>query len=282
MGEVRRLTVRRWTTGMVAASFLVALAGCEGDRTSNADDRKPIGVTASGVEIVEVVRNEKERIVEAVVVAGGEERQVTLAPVLDGPLPSGMTATVRPTGDDGPVELAYGWDEHSGATWFRQDSDGDTIELTRTTVQGRVVEDYVFGDRSLRVVYADLSPVVLDKAIDKHLRGESLDGASPEVVEFAGAMRAFEEFAAQLPSTFASENEDAALLTSLLADPVFAGAIVGEDVTPNRPDALCNAFNICAALTCRFLPYPNLCAACAAGVLACMFMDWFCSAWCGD
>ncbi len=280
MRGVRRADVRRGSAGIVATTFLVALAGCGGDRTSNADDKKPIAVTASGVEIMEVVENKDMRTVEAVVVTGGEERRVTFAPVLDGPLPSGVSASLHASDGSESIRLTYGWDENSGATWFRQQADGDTFEFSRTIVQGRVVEEYAFNEQFLRLQYADLPQVIADKAVEKYSRGESLTGASPPVVEFVGELQEFEAFAAQLPGAFESASDDGAFLTSLLGDPVFAGAIVGEEVTPNRPDGLCNFFNVCMAIACRVLPNPHLCAACTAGALTCLFMDWFCSAWC--
>ncbi|HXV13968.1 MAG TPA: hypothetical protein VEC56_07155 [Candidatus Krumholzibacteria bacterium] len=265
----------------MAASILAALAGCGEDRTSNADDRKPIAVTASGIEIMEVKRNEPERIVEAVVVAGGEERQVTLAPVLDGPLPFAVTATIHPAGGRGPVALSYGWDQHSGAAWFQQSSDGETFEMSRVTTQGRVVEEYDFDGHFLRLEYAELPAAVVDKTIEKFHRGESLDASSPDVIELGGAIREFEDFVAQASPYLEAEGEDVELLTSLLGDRVFVEAVVGEDIEPARPDAFCRFMNLCAALSCRFIVNPHVCALCTAGSLACLFMDAFCAAWCG-
>ncbi|MCI0452001.1 MAG: hypothetical protein L0Z51_06350 [Candidatus Latescibacteria bacterium] len=282
MGGVRRTTVRRWTTGIVAGSLLAALAGCEEDRASNADDRKPIAVTASGVEIMEVVRNENERIVEAVVVAGGEERRVTFAPVLDGPLSHGMTAVVSTSRDGGGIEMSFGWDEQSGASWVRQRSGTDSFEFSRVVVQNRVVEDYMFNGRTLQLQYADLPPLILEKATAKYLRGEPLESTSPEVKEFATQLRAFQAFADQLPSAFTSPNDDSALLTSLLGDPVFVSTVTKEPA-PNSAfrDAVCATFNTCVAVFCRMNPVSHICGVCAAGSLACLFTIWFCTVMCG-
>jgi hypothetical protein len=191
-----------------------------------------------------------------------------------------MRATVTGSSGAGPIEQSYGWDENSASTWFRQQSDGLTFEFLRVTVQDRVVEEYAFNDRFLRLEYADLPVAIASKTIEKYLRGESLEGASADVVELAGELEEFEAFAAQLPSAPAA-SEDSALLTSLLGDPVFADAIVGEDVTPNRPDGLCKSFNLCVAFACRIIVNQYICGVCVAGSLACAFMDWFCYMWCG-
>jgi len=261
--------IEKW---MVVAAAATLLSGCE-DRSNNSNARAPIAITRAGIEIVDVTRRMDRRTVEAVIVAGGEERQVTMKPLLDGPLPSGFTAQL-----DGGDEIAYGWDERSGAVWFLQQSGENHFEMTRIVAQGRVAEEYVINDRSLHLDYADLPASITDKAVNKYVAGESLDGTSPEVVELAGAFAAFEAFAAELPSDMTSTDQS--LLNSLLSDPIFAGAITGEDVDPNRPDGLCKFFNVCAAISCKFIGNVQICTICAAGSLACLFMDWFCYMWC--
>lgn len=261
--------IEKW---MVAAAAAALLAGCE-DRTNNSSARAPVAITRSGIEIVDITRRMDKRTVEAVIVAGGEERQVTMKPLLDGPLPSGFTAQL-----DSGEEIAYGWDERSGALWFQQQSGDMHFEMTRVVANGRVAEEYVFNDRTLHLDYADLPASITDKAVNKYVAGASLDGTSPEVVELADAFAAFEEFAAELPSDMTSTDQS--LLTSLLADPLFASAITGEDVDPNRPDGICKFFNVCAAISCKFINNIQICTICAAGSLACLFMDWFCYMWC--
>ena len=261
--------IEKW---MVVAAAAALLAGCE-DRANNTNARAPVAITRSGIEIVDVTRRMDERTVEAVIVAGGEERQVTMKPLVDGPLPSGFAAQL-----DSGDEIAYGWDERSGALWFQQQSGDMHFEMTRVVANGRVAEEYVFNDRTLHLDYADLPAAITDKAVNKYVAGASLEGASPEVVELADAFAAFEEFAAELPSDMTSTDQS--LLTSLLADPIFAGAITGEDVDPNRPDGLCKFFNVCAAISCKFINNIQICTICVAGSLACLFMDWFCYMWC--
>lgn len=257
--------------GFAAAAAL--WSGCDDDPANNSRAREPIAVTESGIEIVEVTRRMDQRTVEAVIVIGGEERQVTMKPILDGPLPSGFTAQL-----DGGDRVAYGWNEHSGAIWFQQQSGEDHFEMMRAVANGRVAEDYIFNDRSLHLEYADLPAPITDKALNKYAAGASFEQSSPEVVELHNAFSDFEEFAADLPD--ATTSSDATLLTSLLADPIFAGAITGEDVHPNRPDGLCKFFNVCAAISCRIINNVHICTACLAGSLACLFLDWMCSAWC--
>ncbi len=279
---LRRTDVRRSTSGIAGMTLMCALAGCERDHTSNADAKQPIAVTASGVEIMEVVTNENERTVEVAVVAGGEEREVTFAPLLDGPLPFGVSVSLSKSGrnhDVEPVVLALGGDPATGATWVRQQSGDDSLELSQVVVGGRVVEEYTFDGQRLHLEYADLSRVALEDATNKYLRGEPPDGSS-DLVEFAAALREFEGFAAQLPSSETSENADGELLTSLLRDWTFVSAIVGERVTQSRPDALCRYFNTCAAISCRFFAGTQICTVCVAGSLACMFMDLMCYMWC--
>ncbi len=257
---------------MVVAAAAAMLSGCE-DRTNNSNAREPVAITQSGIEIVDVTRRMDTRTVEAVIVAGGEERQVTMKPLLDGPLPSGFTAQL-----DGGDEIAYGWDERSGAIWFLQQSGDMHFEMTRSVANGRVAEEYVFNDQTLHLDYADLPASITDKAVNKYVARESLDGTSAEVVELAGAFADFEEFAAELPSDMTSTDQS--LLTSLLSDPIFAGAITGEDVDPNRPDGLCKFFNVCAAISCKLIHNVQICTVCVAGSLACLFMDWMCYMWC--
>jgi len=278
---VRHARVRRVTTGIVLGSLACALAGCQGDRANNADSKKPIAVTASGVEIMEVTRSQDRRIVEAVVVAGGEERQVTFEPFLDGPLPLGMAAKLGPE-NGAQVEMDFGWDSASGATWVRHVDGNNTFEFVRTNVPGRIIEEYTFNGQFLRLEYADLPTAIREKATEKFLRGEPLLGVSPDVSEFVGALQAYEDFAAQIPVDLVTGGSDGILLTSLLDDAVFAGVISDGAITPNRPDGLCLSFNVCMAISCRLYPNPQLCAVCTAGTLACLFMDWFCHFWCGD
>lgn len=281
MGWVRRADVRRGTSGVAAVALLCAVAGCE-DRASNTGDTQPIAVTESGVEILKVVRDENRRTVEAVVVTGGEERQVTFEPTLDGPLPFGMSARVSPNDGSERIQLAFGWDEHSGAAWVRQTSGDDSLELTRYIVQGRVVEEYVFNGQALLLQYANLSDGSLDKAADMYARGELFESTSPDVVEFGTQIQLFESFAAQLPSSFIVPNSDGELLTSLLGDPVFVSTVTGEFIThDNLKKTLCSSFNTCAAIACRIYPLGTICGVCVAGSLACLFTEWFCLVMCG-
>lgn len=284
MGWVRRSDVRRGTSGIVAVALVCTVAGCE-DRASNTGDTQPIAVTEGGVEILKVVRDENRRTVEAVVVTGGEERQVTFEPLLDGPLPSGVKMSVTPPSGGETTTLSYAWDSPSQQTWFRQQSGGETFELARANTDRRVVEEYVFNDRLIRLEYADLGPAVLDNAVDAYLRGEANNSPNPDVVEFVQQLQAFEAFFAQLPSTATFENPDARLLTSLLADPAFTGAVVGGNseayVTASRPDGVCQFFNVCMAISCRIILNYHICTVCMAGSMACAFMDFFCQMWCG-
>ena len=224
MHGVRRTDARRGIAGIAGVTFVLALAGCNEDRASNADAKEPIAVTAAGVEIMEVVKREDTRTVEAVVVAGGEERQVTLAPFLDGPLPSGMRVALAPSGSNEATSLTFGWDARSGAASVRHELHGDVLEVERVVINGRVVEDYTFGGQTLRLEYSDLSPAVMDKAIAIYQRGEPLIGVSADVIEFVTQLQAFDGFAAQLPSSFLSGSDDARLLASLIGDETF-----GED-----------------------------------------------------
>jgi len=282
MNSVRRAGVRRFTSIVVCATVVLALAGCDDDRATDANERQPIAVTASGIAIMEVARDEHARTVEAVVVTGGEERQVTLAPFLDGPLPSGFTATVNVARGEVPTEVAYGWDQSTGATFFRQRTGRDTFDLSLGAVQGRVVEEYAFNGQSVRLEYADLAPVVLNEVVDRYLRGDAMTDASAEVVEFVGELREFEAFAAQVPNAAAPDTEDGALLKSLLGDPTFASLVAGgEQTTAARPDGLCRFFNTCAAVACKLVGTSHICTVCLAGSLACAFMDLMCSMWCG-
>lgn len=284
MSWVRRADVGRGTSGIAAAALLCAVAGCE-DRASNTGDTQPIAVTEGGVEILEVVRDEDRRTVEAVIVTGGEERQVTFAPLIDGPLPSGVVVSVTPQRGNEATTLSYGWHEPSGQTWFRQQTGAEWVELARATADGRVVEEYAFNDRSIRLEYADLGPAVVDNSVERYLRGESPSSTNPDVVEFIEQLRAFETFAAQLPSAATLESDDTRLLMSLIADPAFAGAVIGENggeyVTASRPDALCRFFNVCMAISCRLIAQVHICTVCTAGSLACLFMDFMCQMWCG-
>ena len=258
---------------VVFAATAALWSGCNDDSANNSSVREPIAVTESGIEIVEVTRRMEERTVEAVIVIGGEERQVTMKPILDGPLPSGFTAQL-----DGGDHVAYGWSEHSGAIWFQQQSGENHFEMMRAVANGRVAEDYIFNDRSLHLEYVDLPASITDKALNKYAAGESLESASPEVVELADAFSSFESFVADLPAGMTSGDND--VLASLLSDPNFAVAITGEEPDPNRPDGLCKFFNVCAAISCKFLNNIQVCTICAAGSLACLFMDWFCYMWC--
>jgi hypothetical protein len=252
------------------------MAGCQEDRTNNADAKKPIAVTASGVEIMEVLADEAMRTVEAVVVAGGEERQVTFEPLLDGPQ-SFAVRTVLPSTDAEAIELSFGWDDASGATWVRQSVGNDTFELERSISNGRVHEAYRFNEQALVLEYADLPADIVSKAVAKYRRGESMTGTSADVVEFVTQLPAFDTFAAQLPAEFTAPSDDGQLLTSLLADPVFTETVLGVRITNNVVSGLCSRFGQCAAVFCRFLPNSVVCGVCVSGVLACIFMEWICA-----
>ncbi len=278
MGWVRRVETRRATVCIAVAAWMSAIAGCE-DRTSNADTKRPLAVTESGIDIMEVTQHHDQRIVEAVVVAGGEERQVTFEPYLDGPLPFAVVSNITTT-DGGSVQLTMGRDDASGVTYVRQVADGESLELVRSVVGERVFEDYTCNGRFLHVEYNVLPPVVVDKTIAKYRRGESFASASADVAEYAAQLQAFEQFAAEFPQTFLVPNQEGELLTQLMSDPVFVGAVSGIP-NPTRPDELCRTFTFCMALACKILPHPSLCTVCTAGAAACMFMDWFCYMWCG-
>jgi hypothetical protein len=263
MNWVRCAGARRVTTGVVGATFLCTMVGCDdGDRSSNADDREPIAVTASGVAIMEVVRDQKRRTVEAVVVAGGEETLVTFEPLLDGPLPSGVTVGARSRDGEEAFEVSYGWDRRTGATWMRQQSGGDVFELLRVTTSGRVVEEYACNNQVLRLEYADVpSGVALD---------------SDAEAELAVQTRKLASFNAGLPESMTTPTAEAELLTSLLADPVFANTVAGRDITSASTRGLCAWLGQCAALSCRIYPNGTVCGFCVAGTIACVILDWVC------
>lgn len=283
---VRRTGVRRWTAGIAAASFLVAIGGCAEDRAANSDSaRTPIVVTTGGVEIMEVVKNENERTVEAAVVAGGEERQATFAPLLDGPLPSGIVATLHSGDGRELVQLAYGWDEYAGANWVRQQIEDDVFELMRTVVDERVREEYVINGRVLVLEYTELPPVVAAKATAQYRRGEPTTSSDPDVIEFVDQLREFDTFTREISNRVLAENADGQLLTSLLGDPVFASTLEEKDkgdvVVPRSIlGAVCHLFVQCMAISCRISPLSTICGICTAGTLACAFIDIFCS-WAG-
>jgi hypothetical protein len=278
--------VRRWTACIAAASFLVAIEGCAEDRAANSDsERTPIVVTTGGVEIMEVVKNEHERTVEAAVVAGGEERQATFAPYLDGPLPSGIVATLRSGDGEELIELAYGWDEHAGANWVRQQIEGNVFELMRTVVDERVREEYTINGRSLVLEYTELPPVVAARVTAQYRRGEPTISNDPDVIEFVDQLRAFDTFTREIPNRVLAESADGQLLTSLLGDPAFASTLEEkkepDDVIPRSIiGAVCHLFVQCMAISCRLVPLSTICGICTAGTLACAFIDVFCS-WAG-
>lgn len=272
---VRCAAARRLTVGIMGAVLLCAMAGCE-DRANNADAKRPIAVTASGVEIMEVFTDEVTRTVEAVVVAGGEERQVTFEPLLDGPQ-SFALRTVLPSTEAEAIELSFGWDNGSGATWVRQSIGGDTFELERSVANGRVYEAYRFNEQTLVLEYADLPADLLSKAVAKYRRGESMNTTSADIVEFVTQLPAFDAFAAELPTEITSPSNDGQLLTSLLADPVFTETVLGVRITDNVVSGLCTRFGQCAAVFCRFLPNSVVCGVCVSGVFACIFMEWICA-----
>ena len=269
--------IEKW---MVVAAAAALLAGCDDDRANNANTREPVAITQSGIEILSVTRRMDERTVEAVIVAGGEERQVTMEPLLDGPLPSGIVTTV--TSRDGEtIRRSYGWDASTGATYIREQSGQDDFELLRTPGAGRVVEQYRYNDIPLRLEFPEMSGEVYDKITSKVLRGESLDAATPGVREFAGAVEQFGEFAVQLPDRMTTSTAEGDLIGSLLTDPVFANAVTGEDVIDlSLKDNICRFFNTCAAFSCRFFGTVQICTICLAGSLACAFLDLLCAMWC--
>ena len=257
------------------------LSGCDDDRANNSTAREPIAITESGIEIIDVTRRMDERIVEAVIVAGGEERQVTVQPLLDGPLPSGVTTTLLGSDDRQLERRSYGWDANTGASFVRQESEDGVFEMTQTLAGGRVVEEYRFNHSVLRLEYAQLAPEHYDKITSKYLRGESLDDTTPAVQEFASSLRQFDEFASQLPASLTQQPEDD-VIGSLLNDRVFVSTVTGEELAPTAlKDMICNFFNTCAAFSCRFFGGSQVCTICLAGSLACLFLEWICTMWCG-
>jgi hypothetical protein len=276
--------VRRWTAGVAATSFLVAIGGCAEDRGANSDPKRtPIAVTEGGVEILEVVKNERERTVEAAVVAGGEERQATFAPLLDGPLPFGVVATLSAGDGEELVQVAYGWDDQARSNWTRQQTDDDVFELMRTVEDDRVREEYTINGRTLVLEYADLAPVIASKATAEFRRGAPITSQDPKVIEFVDQLRAFDVFAAENPNLLLTTDADGQLLSSLLGDPVFARTMFGDEagaISKSIVGALCRAFVQCASIGCRVIPASVLCGVCTAGAMACIALDLYC-AWAG-
>lgn len=282
--RVRRTGVRRWTAGVAATSFLVAIGGCAEDRGANSDPKRtPIAVTEGGVEILEVVKNERERTVEAAVVAGGEERQATFAPLLDGPLPFGVVATLRAGDGEELVQMAYGWDDQPTSNWTRQQVDDDVFELMRTVEDDRVREEYTVNGRTLVLEYADLAPVIAARATAEYRRGAPITSQDLEVIGFVDQLRAFDAFAAENPSQLLTAGDDERLLSVLLGDPVFARTVFGDEtgmVSKSIVGATCHALVTCMSISCRLNPLSFVCGVCTAGTIACVFLDVFC-AWAG-
>jgi hypothetical protein len=279
---VRRPSVRRATSGVAVATFLCAIGGCAEDRAANSvAKRTPIAVTAEGVEIMEVVKHERERTVEAAVVAGGEERQATFAPLLDGPLPFGMVATLRSTNGDELMQIAFGWNEQTETNWVRGQLDGDVFELTQSVVDERRREEYVINGRPLTLEYPDLSPVLAARAASEFRRGAPTTSEDPDVIEFVDRMREFEAFTANAPSRWLDEDRDGHVLISLLGDPAFAGILHEGDtngaIQPSIIGATCRSLTLCASIACRFAPGSLVCSLCWAGATLCAIVDWICS-----
>jgi hypothetical protein len=278
---MRRTGVCRWTVSIAATSFLAAIGGCAEDRAANSEpERTPIAVTAGGIEIMEVVKNERERTVEVVVVAGGEERQATFEPLLDGPLPFGMVATLHSNDEAEVVQIAFGWNEHSGANWTRQQVGGDVFELMRTVADERVREEYALNGKTLVLEYADLAPVVASRATAEFLRGAPNTSQDPEVIEFVEQLRTFDAFAAENPNRLLTADADGELLPSLFGDPVLASTVFGDEpgmISKSIIGATCRALVTCMSISCRLRPGSLGCLLCTAGVSACQFLDLLCA-----
>jgi hypothetical protein len=188
---------------------------------------------------------------------------VTFEPLLDGPLPLGITMSARSRDGEETFQVSYGWDHRTGATWMRQQTGEDAFELLRVVTAGRVIEEYACNNRVLRLEYADVPPGIL------------LDGGA-DGIELEEQMRKLDGFHARLPASVTTPTAESSLLTSLLADPVFVNTVADRDITSDKTRRMCNFLGQCAALYCRIYPNSVVCGLCVAGTLACVFVDWIC------
>ncbi len=277
MKLVRHSGVCRVTSGVVATTVLLAFTGCEDDRASNVETRKPVAITASGVEILEVVKDKAARTVEVAVATGGEEKLVVFEPLLDGPLPSGLRSSLQSADGTESVVVSYSWDDVNGTAWVRQEQGGDVLEISRVAVQDRVVEEYEFNGQPLRLEYADLSDAILSKIADKFRRGEPIDPPTPDVAEYIEQLEMFASFAAQIPPEFARSDGDAQLLGSLLGDGAFAAAIGDHEPSRVTTQGVCRAAAACAAVACRLWGIgAAVCGVCVSAVMSCVAMTMIC------
>jgi hypothetical protein len=249
------------------------------ERTNNADSSPPAAVTERGIEIRDVERDETRRTVAATVVEHGIERQLTLVPLPDGPSP-GLVATID---DDGSFfELSIAINEHTGELWIRERTAVDEMTIVLRDQGGRTFESYDINGERLSFDYPAVEPSQLDKAVARYRLGDAGSAATPELREVAAALAVFDAFYTPTTGNTLHNNPAGDLLVSLLSDPVAAGALTGEDVTPLHTGAaqrVCWAASVCSRFKCGFGGLVNpLCTACAGTTAACVFTEiacWF-------
>jgi hypothetical protein len=247
------------------------------ERTNNADSSPPVAVTERGVEIRNVERDETRRTVAATVSEHGIERRLTLAPLPDGPSP-GLVAMID---DDGSFfELSIAINEQTGELWIRERTAVDEMTIVLREHEGRAYESYDINGERLAIDYPALEPAQLDKAVARYRAGDADAAATPELLEAGAAMAVFDAFYTPTTGNTLHDNPAGELLVSLLSDPVAAGALTGEDVTPLHKGAaqrVCWGASVCSRFKCGFGGLANpLCIACGGITAACVFTEVAC------
>lgn len=277
MGLTKWRATRAWQVIGIWAALSSALLpmGCS-DTTNNADSETPVAVTANGVRIVRVERNEAARTITADLERTGESRTVVFGPLEAGPFPTGLTASVDGSDTDG-FQVLLSWDEASGTVWMRQQTATDVLEVVRSVRAGRVHESCELNGTRVDLDYPEMTDGQLDKAVARWRRGD-LGLAPPEIAALGSSFAALDELSAQYAASSLASNANRELLASVWDDAAFAGAISGGSVDPLRSKglagSLCRWLGLCSAFSCRF--FPPACEFCAAGVVACLIIDLAC------
>lgn len=268
--------------GTLAVWSFIALAlmplACA-EQTNNSDANTPVAVTAGGVEIVSLERDETRRTVEATVSNHGVERHVTLVPLVDGPSP-GLQATIASDGGTF-FEVSIAYDERTRELWVRERTAVDEMTLTMREHEGRVFETYEINGARLEFDRPAMTAAQLDKAIARYRSGEIASAATPELREVGEKLAVFDAFYTPTMSNTLHHNSDGELLMALIADPTVAGLVTGEDVTPQRADGsvqrLCYAASLCMAWKCKLGGITNpVCVACVGTYVTCVIAEIIC------
>jgi hypothetical protein len=273
--------MRTFTCIILLVAFL---PGCGNETRAPVEGTKPGFDSPQGyVSVLDLVRDEQARRIEARILVGGSERHLTVKQPEGAPLPFGFCAELTDIDRNLLFGLQLAWNPDTpDSVWVKEETQSDWLTLFVRRSGNRVTEEYIVNDEPFSVDYpivdSELSPYdVIDSVLS-----ESTEQASPEAKELVARIADFKAFYERYAGNTLNANPDGEVLVSLLNDEDFVNYAVGGGITLKRGydgalrsptgrwfSRFCALASLCSAIKCVATPGNPVCLPCTGASVTC-------------